>query len=480
MSTSSLRVNGIKYPDGTNAPTVFNVKDPAYGAKGDGTTDDTAAIQAAINACSAGGIVHLPIGTYKITTMLDVNNRSGVTVEGSGQGQIAATAASVLKWAGASGGTVFRVYSTQWSIFRDFTIDGNSLAGVGIDYTALNAVNTSQRNRFENITVRGITQSPSRNIHVGSSTNDQISETLFKNVAMFGGGTGIYQEGTQTDNVVYDQCLFSAYTTVGLDVVSGTVETRNCDFENATANTIDVRIGSAALGANFYNNYHELTNGNTQVAYSFTSGARFYATNWYGGHILYTSAAGGTVISYLQQGPALLSGVTFSSNAGGQGGAVTFAGSGSTQPTTLIGCSFFNSNTLSAASGTTSIMRVDGNGYIDRDGVAGTWPLSRWITPTLLNSWVNFGTPNSTAGYRKDATGKVTLKGLVKLGSSAAATIMTLPSGFRPAATILIPAYVNGGSVAMQIDNAGNVGVGSGTGSTVWTSLDGISFQAEQ
>lgn len=45
---------------------VYNVKN--YGAVGDGSTDDTAAIQSAINACfsGGGGIVYFPVGIYII------------------------------------------------------------------------------------------------------------------------------------------------------------------------------------------------------------------------------------------------------------------------------------------------------------------------------------------------------------------------------------------------------------------------------
>lgn len=65
MSTINNSVNNLPYGTGSK---VFNVK--AYGAVGDGSTDDTAACQAAIDACNTagGGVVYFPAGTYKLVT----------------------------------------------------------------------------------------------------------------------------------------------------------------------------------------------------------------------------------------------------------------------------------------------------------------------------------------------------------------------------------------------------------------------------
>lgn len=66
----------------STGPNWFNVKD--YGADGNGTTDDTASIQAAVNAANGvgGGVVYLPAGTYKLTSAVTLHNR--ITLRGDG------------------------------------------------------------------------------------------------------------------------------------------------------------------------------------------------------------------------------------------------------------------------------------------------------------------------------------------------------------------------------------------------------------
>ncbi|WP_426449058.1 right-handed parallel beta-helix repeat-containing protein [Paenibacillus sp. S-38] len=68
--------------------TVENVRDPKYGALGDGNRDDTSAITKALRTveASGGGIVYLPQGAYKISGVLAIG--SNTIVRGAGPGTV--------------------------------------------------------------------------------------------------------------------------------------------------------------------------------------------------------------------------------------------------------------------------------------------------------------------------------------------------------------------------------------------------------
>lgn len=66
----------IKDVIGNTSSIFFNVRVAPYGAVGDDSTDDTAAIQTAINAAgvAGGGIIYFPPGTYKLTDNLQITS----------------------------------------------------------------------------------------------------------------------------------------------------------------------------------------------------------------------------------------------------------------------------------------------------------------------------------------------------------------------------------------------------------------------
>src|SRR5215472_10494219 len=124
----------------TVGPTWFNVKSDQYGAVGDGSTDDTAAFQAAINAAVAvrGRVLVPPSATrYVIAGQLDFTaaGADGVELVGSGPGANGGSgAASVLQFSGTTS-PLIKASGRGGQRFKDLQIlfSNNSFVGTVLD-----------------------------------------------------------------------------------------------------------------------------------------------------------------------------------------------------------------------------------------------------------------------------------------------------------------------------------------------------------
>jgi len=140
-----LRATSSAGAEYTNDGTTdwLNVQSPAYsgGAAGDGTTDDTAAIQAALTACPPGGVVYLPAGSYATSAPLTIPPE--VTLRGGRGGHIddlstptlkplaSFTGAAVLLMVDQTTGGYSRA-STEQRI-EHVSIDGSALPAGSVD-----------------------------------------------------------------------------------------------------------------------------------------------------------------------------------------------------------------------------------------------------------------------------------------------------------------------------------------------------------
>lgn len=97
--------------------------------------------------------------------------------------------------------------------------------------------------------------------------------------------------------------------------------------------------------------------------------------------------------------------------------------------------------------------------------------------PAFENGWVNYGSGFATLRYRKDLSGFVHIKGIVKNGV-VGNNIFTLPAGYRPAETEDFVQGCNGAYGQIRVTVTGLVyqSVGASNASQ-W--VNGIRFYAE-
>ena len=187
---------------------TFNVRD--YGAVGNGTTDDTAAIQAAIDAAiTAGnvqsvvrmgqGTVFIPPGTYKITSPgLKIWSVMGFHMRGTGRG-------SVLKPSGTLT-NVIDCNGMSYSCIEDITITGDNTEIV-TNAVNIRAVLVALHGSDPDRVLNGCSLNVFREINVG------FLQCRFINAFAVGTGSGMEQD--QCDSTSFYNCrVYGAWSQV--------------------------------------------------------------------------------------------------------------------------------------------------------------------------------------------------------------------------------------------------------------------------
>lgn len=190
---------------------VVSVKD--FGAKGDGTTDDTAAIQACINAHKRA---YFPAGTYRVTASIVL------PVDGELRG--AGVRQTILK-SEVIGGSLIKVSSpdgVQVGHIADLQLLGNGLTGASGNGHALNFIDpqfatgayTPQAMIVERLWIRDFRGQDVRD----NGTTNKIAaagiicveglQNIFRDILVHTCGHGFYLERTQTNKI--SNCV--AYT----------------------------------------------------------------------------------------------------------------------------------------------------------------------------------------------------------------------------------------------------------------------------
>ena len=228
INTTSQAVTGI-----------FNVKDATYGATGDGSTDDGAAIQAAIDAAEAasstigsGGVVYFPAGTYCFATGLTVqSNQVQLVGEGIQTSILDYTGSAVAVTLGQVATPIFR-----WKM-KDLFVNGSNATGtIGVE------LNYAREGVMEDVWIgqgwstAGVSLTGSAADVKGNWTN-RFSRVHFHTCD----AVGLFV-GAQSNAVVFEGCR---WTSCGTDNVlihyANGVSFTNCQFENAGSG-IEIRV----------------------------------------------------------------------------------------------------------------------------------------------------------------------------------------------------------------------------------------------
>jgi hypothetical protein len=218
-----------------------------FGAVGDGTTDDTAAIQAALNAGFKA--VYVPLGSFKFST-LTMPTTFGFVLFGSGTSSVLVQTGAGIKW--PSTGTGDNGYYEGY--IRDLSFTGTNGTGNTIDTQYAGGV-TLQDLYFGNIPVGYNSIAVNGN---PSATGDKYSHDVrLRNIQIYSstaGNAGIYM-GTYSADSVIDSFIMNGNSIVPycIEFAAGSTSCAVSNSHPYNALTNIVKGATGAVGCTFTN-----------------------------------------------------------------------------------------------------------------------------------------------------------------------------------------------------------------------------------
>lgn len=211
----------------------FNVKDPTYGATGDGSTDDTSAINAAFTAAAVnGGVVLFPPGTYRITDSIVMAENTSLWGTGPNSTIITMDHASntFVTWSGSAG-------------IGDLTV----VRGVTFQAEQANTGNVFSVTRYSTIVsecVLGSTSGDGANIQ-GTlfATGSLVDNLTVRDCQLYLNGGSMAYDGSSAVGfiswVAIENCEIQPAISQGLNhtIDGGNLRIRGCKFDNSATTT---------------------------------------------------------------------------------------------------------------------------------------------------------------------------------------------------------------------------------------------------
>jgi len=433
---------------------TVSVKD--FGAVGDGVTDDTVAIQAAINYLSPlGGTLHIPKGAYIVSDANADNACLVVTapIQFLGDGAFYTS----IQPAASVAGTVNTIlvnpntgFDQTLMSFRKLSLgnlnNGTRQGNHGIYCLTLNAGQNLPKFTVEDCAIQ---QGGGAAIYHLNDPVDNINGGMYacyiNNNTLKG---GITFENSGDSLVVSNNILSGTGTGVSASLVTGASLLSILDNNITTTNSAIIIASGMRVSILRNNIEHYTTGSNSNAVIDIVSSGGTYVAGVIQQNLV--SAFGSTdaskLIAIREARGTLIQDNTFLAGVGG----ITAIDISSTCTSIRVGANSYNT------------------GVATKVTDAGTGTMGVVKTITLQNSWVA-NTASDTPTYYKDLSGNVVIEGAIKDGTAVAGTtLFALPVGFRPPTGTLkrFNAYSVGGGGAefgrFEIDQDGTARIEDG------------------